>query len=172
MQNKIFKLVKEHKPNINVVFLRQYTNKIVMGKEAAREYQYDRSSGNLHRGWIVNRNKKFKQSAIHRTAATLGHKRTNTNIINKAVSKLKLLNSNKNPQFQRFPEVTQKKIDQRKSIYYAKKHVKAYNEKRKDKANYLERHNKKARWIQSSYIHPLKSSLQRFQSLLLRWNQV
>ena len=100
-----------------------------MEKTAAREYQYDSYSGDLYRGWIVNPNKKSKQNALHKTAGTLGHKRTNTNIINKAVNKLKLLNSNKNPQFQRLSGVKQKKIDQRKNIYYSKKHIKAYNKK-------------------------------------------
>ena len=37
---------------------------------SAREYEYDSYSGDLYRGWMVNPNKKFKQSALHRTIAT------------------------------------------------------------------------------------------------------
>ena len=45
---------------------------------AAREFQYDLYSGDLHRGFLVNPNKKFKLDAIYRTDATNAAKKTLT----------------------------------------------------------------------------------------------
>ena len=54
---------------------------------AAREYQYDSYSGDLYRGWMVNPNKKFKPSALHRTAATNAKKVTFSRLVQNAEKK-------------------------------------------------------------------------------------
>ena len=126
---------------------------------AAMEYQYDLYSGDLYRGWLVNPNKRFKQNAIHRTVATPAKKKTNERIVNNAEIFLKLLKTNKNPQFKRLFKVQKKKAKVRKQIYYAKKPIKAYQNKRQNTDKTIKNNNKKIRIAENAYALPLKIKL-------------
>ena len=88
-------------------------------------------------------------------------KKTYGSTVKNAEKKLKLLKTNKNPQFQRLPGVQKIKAEQRRLIYFAKKPLKAYHKKRKNTAKTIENNNKKIRIAQSAYAPPTKIKLTR-----------